>query len=171
MFPLSSTWPRQPSSAERQIERIETRRKKLIEMVMSGVPPAEVKDEMIANAARREEMKAKLAAADAPPPLLHPEMAELYRQKVTRLAQALEHPETRTEASEALRGLIDAIVLTPNQGETPNRAERESGGDAGGGPKSEEVARNGRPVAASCDGCGGASWTVPEALLGGSVNH
>ena len=41
-------------------------------------------------------------------------MAELYRQKVTTLAQALEHPETRTEASEALRGLIDAIVLTPN---------------------------------------------------------
>jgi hypothetical protein len=105
------------SSAEREIERIETRRKKLIEMVMSGVPPAEVKDEMIANAARREELKAKLAAADAPPPLLQPEMAELYRQKVTTLAQALARPETRTEASEALRGLIDAIVLTPNQGE------------------------------------------------------
>jgi len=34
-------------------------------------------------------------------------------------AQALEHPETRTEASEGLRGLIDAIVLTPNQGELP----------------------------------------------------
>lgn len=38
-------------------------------------------------------------------------------QRVTALAQALEHPETRTEASEALRGLIDSIVLTPNQGE------------------------------------------------------
>ena len=72
---------------------------------------------MNANAARREELKAKLAAADAPPPLLHPEMAGLYRQKVTTLAQALEHPETRTEATEALRGLIDAIVLTPDQGE------------------------------------------------------
>jgi site-specific DNA recombinase len=105
------------SSAEREIERIETRRKKLIEMVMSGVPPAELKDEMIANAARREELKARLAAADAPPPLLHPEMAELYRQKVTTLAQALEHPETRTEASEALRGLIDAITLSPERGE------------------------------------------------------
>jgi hypothetical protein len=104
------------STAEREIERIEGRRKKLIGMVMDGVPAAEVKDEMIANAARREELKAKLAAADAPPPLLHPEMAGLYRQKVTALAQALEHPETRTEASEALRGLIDAIVLTPNQG-------------------------------------------------------
>ena len=86
-------------------------------MVMDGVPAAEVKDEMIANAARREELKAKLAAADAPPPLLHPEMARLYRQKVTALAQALEHPETRTEASEALRDLIAAIVLTRNQDE------------------------------------------------------
>ncbi len=105
------------SAAQREIERIEVRRKKLIEMVMDGVPPAEVKDEMIVNAARREELKAKVAAADAPPPLLHPEMAGLYRQKVTALAQALEHPETRTEASEVLRGLIDAIVLTPNQGE------------------------------------------------------
>jgi len=43
-------------------------------------------------------------------------MAELYRQKVTTLAQALEHPETRTEATEALRGLVDAITLTPEAG-------------------------------------------------------
>jgi hypothetical protein len=43
-------------------------------------------------------------------------MADPYRQKVTALAQALEHPETGTEASEALRGLIEAIVLTPNLG-------------------------------------------------------
>lgn len=34
-------------------------------------------------------------------------MAELYRQKVTTLAQALEAAETRTEAREALRGLIE----------------------------------------------------------------
>ena len=85
---------------------------------MDGVPASEVRDELNANAARREELKARLAAADEPPPLLHPGMADLYRQKVTALAQALEHPETRTEASEALRGLIDAIVLTP---EPPSR--------------------------------------------------
>jgi len=44
-------------------------------------------------------------------------MAGLYRQKVTAPGQALVHPETRTEASEALRAVIDAIVLTPSQGE------------------------------------------------------
>ena len=63
--------------------------------------------------ARRKELQAPLETADEPPPLLHPEMAELYRQKVTTLDQALEHPETRTEATEALRDLIDAIVMTP----------------------------------------------------------
>ena len=103
------------SAAEREIERIEVRRKKLVAMVMDGVSPSEVKDELNANAAKREALKARLAAADAPPPLLHPEMAGLYRQQVKALAQALEHPETRMEASEAIRGLIDAIVLTPNQ--------------------------------------------------------
>ena len=43
-------------------------------------------------------------------------MAALYRQKVTGLARALVHPQTRTEAAEVIRGLIDAIVLTPAEG-------------------------------------------------------
>jgi len=50
---------------------------------MDGVSPSAVRDEMNGNAARREELKAKLAAA-APPPLLHPEMAELYRRTRNR---------------------------------------------------------------------------------------
>ena len=36
---------------------------------------------------------------------------------MTQLARGLEHEESRTAAAEALRGLIDAIVLTPQQGE------------------------------------------------------
>jgi site-specific DNA recombinase len=73
-----------------------------------------VKDELNANAARREELKARLAA-DEPPPLLHPEMARIYRAKVTELARALQDPDSRSEATEALRGLVDAIVLTPDE--------------------------------------------------------
>jgi hypothetical protein len=46
------------SAAEREIERIEVRRKKLIEIVMNGVAPSEVKDELNANAAKREELRA-----------------------------------------------------------------------------------------------------------------
>jgi len=41
-------------------------------------------------------------------------MARIYRTKVTALAKALQEPDSRSEATEALRGLVDAILLTPN---------------------------------------------------------
>jgi site-specific DNA recombinase len=56
------------SVAAREMERIEARRKKLIEMVMDGVSPSVVKDELNANAARREHLEARLAATEEPPP-------------------------------------------------------------------------------------------------------
>src|SRR5918996_5717206 len=95
------------SAAEREIERIEARRKKLVEMVMDGVAPSVVKDELNANAARREQFEAKLAATEEPPPLLHPEMARIYRTKGHGLANALQEPDSRSDATEALRGLVD----------------------------------------------------------------
>ena len=105
------------SSAKREVERIGARIKKLLNLMLDDeIAVDEGKAEIKSLDARRKELQAQLGNADEPPPLLHPEMAELYRQKVTTLAQALEHPETRTEAREALRGLIDAIVMTPAEG-------------------------------------------------------
>ena len=105
------------SSAKREVERIGTRIKKLLNLMLDDeIAVDEGKVEIKALDARRKELQAQLETAHEPPPLLHPEMAELYRQKVTTLAPALERSETRTEATEALRGLIDAIVLTPDEG-------------------------------------------------------
>ncbi len=50
--------------------------------------------------------------------------ADLYREKVTQLAQGLEHDENRTAAAEALRGLIDAIVLTRTHLDVGEKARR-----------------------------------------------
>ena len=44
-------------------------------------------------------------------------MAELYRSKVEELAAALQREDTRLEASEMLRGLIESIVLIPEGGQ------------------------------------------------------
>jgi hypothetical protein len=84
---------------------------------MEGVPASEVKDELISIANRRGELEAQLKAAKEPPPLLHPSMADLYREKVQNLAAALQREDTRLEASEMLRGLIDSIVLIPDEGQ------------------------------------------------------
>jgi site-specific DNA recombinase len=88
----------------------------MIEAIKNGFAGPDLKAEWDALQARKMALEAKLESANEPPPLLHPGMAEIYRQKVTGLALALEHPDTRTEAADAIRGLIDAIVLTPAEG-------------------------------------------------------
>jgi site-specific DNA recombinase len=105
------------TSAKRELARLEARRKRLVQSIMEGVPANEVKDELIGIGNRRSELETQLKAADEPPPLLHPSMADLYKSKVEELAAALQREDTRLEASEMLRGLIEAIVLTPEKGQ------------------------------------------------------
>ena len=53
--------------------------------------------------------------ADLPSPAIkiHPNVPELYRRRVAKLAELLENEETRPEAMEAIRGLIDRIEVGP----------------------------------------------------------
>jgi site-specific DNA recombinase len=46
--------------------------------------------------------------------LLHPRMADVYREKVGGLCLALESEESRAGAREAIRALIEAILLEPD---------------------------------------------------------
>jgi site-specific DNA recombinase len=104
-------------SAKRELVQLEARRKKIVESIIEGVRGRDVKDELIAIGNRKDELEAQLKTADERPPLLHPSMADLYRSKVEELAAALQREDTRLEASEMLRGLIDSIVLTPQDGQ------------------------------------------------------
>jgi site-specific DNA recombinase len=63
--------------------------------------------------AREDELKARLARTPSDIPDIHPNVADIYRRKVERLAEALQHPQERNEAAEAIRGLIECITLTP----------------------------------------------------------
>ena len=105
------------TAAEQELGRVEAQIAKLIQALKDGVPASLVKDELIALEAKRADLRGRLERATEPPPLLHPNMADLYRQKVAQLAEALAHEESRVGAAEALRGLIDGITLTPDGGE------------------------------------------------------
>ena len=67
--------------------------------------------------ARQDELKNLLSKPAEAHPLVHPKVAEIYRRKVADLHGALAHDETRTEAAEMLRDLIDEITLTPDGSE------------------------------------------------------
>ena len=77
--------------------------------------------------ARQDELNERLSAASADLPDIHPNIADVYRRKVARLAEALDHPEDRDAAASAIRELIDRIVLTPREmGRDGRRAARRS---------------------------------------------
>ena len=61
----------------------------------------------------------EFAACSKPAPVLrlHTNLPEFDRNKIGRLTEALNAPETVTEAAEIMRGLIDRILLTPVDGE------------------------------------------------------
>ena len=48
------------------------------------------------------------------PELLHPRMADVYREKVTNLCGGLEAEESRTGAADAIRALVEAILVEPD---------------------------------------------------------
>jgi site-specific DNA recombinase len=105
------------SGAKRELERVKREIQKVVEAIVDGVKGSELKDRMADLQNRKDALLKQLEVADERPPLLHPRMADLYRSKVEELASALQREDTGLEASEMLRGLIDSIVLIPDEGQ------------------------------------------------------
>ena len=104
-------------AARAELARIERRLRKIVDAIGEGVDARALKDELLALERRQDELTTRLATAEQPEPLIHPNLAEVYRRKVAALHEALQCDETRLEASEIIRSLVDEIVLTPEHGE------------------------------------------------------
>jgi hypothetical protein len=89
------------SSAERELERVQGDIRRVIDAIKNGFAGTDLKTEWDALQERKTVLQAKLESAAEPPRLLHPGIAELYRQKVSDLARGIQHPDTRTEAAES----------------------------------------------------------------------
>ena len=104
-------------AAERALDQIEHRRKKLIAMVLDdGISASEVKDEMNGFAAKREALHQQIALRRDLKPLLHPNMGALYKQWVLDTRRALSDKDASRDAAAALRKIVDKVVLTPENG-------------------------------------------------------
>jgi hypothetical protein len=103
-------------AARLELARVETQNRAIIDAVKNGLFHDSMCEELTRLEARKSELKADLATAPDPAPLLHPALAEVYKQRVTGLREALDSDDAREEAAEILRSLIDRIVLTPTDG-------------------------------------------------------
>jgi site-specific DNA recombinase len=98
---------------QRELDDVSRKLRGLIEAIAEGLrgPGLQVKLDELEQ--RKVTLEAALAAALPPAPRLHPNLAELYRRKVADLQSALADPESRSEALEILRGLVERVVLHP----------------------------------------------------------
>ena len=96
---------------KQELEQIESNIRRGLDAINSGVAPELVKDELNALAARRKSVRAKLEATPPVRPRLHPNLSLLYKNKITNLIEALNAPETITEANGAVRQLIESVRL------------------------------------------------------------
>ncbi len=91
---------------------------KLIDALMQGVPAHRVKERMIELEARRQDLQEQALRTKLPEPYLHPNMAITYRRKLSELAHAISgDSSTAKAAQEAIRALIESVIVTP-AGET-----------------------------------------------------
>jgi ferredoxin len=88
---------------------------------------------------------------------MHPNMAGYYRQQVSKLRDALDHPDNRTEAADILRTLIDRIELKPVLVEGKKTLAIDLHGHLAGilSLANTDKGGIGEDVAEKCTGCGG----------------
>ena len=101
------------SSARSEFAAVEREIRKLVQAIKDGVSALSIKDELLSLEARKTDLQSRLNAPEMPE-LLHPRMADVYREKVGSLCSALENEESRTGAVEAIRALIETILLEPD---------------------------------------------------------
>jgi hypothetical protein len=102
---------------EQQQGKLTRQIRNLLELLKDGHGGAAMAAELRDLERRQEELAQRVVAAGAaePVPVLHPNLPALYRRRVEALEEALADPDTAMAATEALRALIDAILVFPGE--------------------------------------------------------
>ena len=97
----------------RELDDVRRKLDGLIEAIADGLRAPGLQSKLDELERRKAVLEVEIAGAPAAAPRLHPNLAELYRQKVANLQDALADPGTQTEALEILRGLIERVDVRP----------------------------------------------------------
>ncbi len=101
----------------RELAKVEQEIREIIDAIKAGIRSATMAAEIETLERRRAVLQKHLGAKPTEPVRLHPNLGEIYHRKVEALREALDRDDTRSEAATILRGLIDEIRLTPDDGQ------------------------------------------------------
>jgi site-specific DNA recombinase len=112
----------------------------LVDAIADGLRAPDLQRRLDELGVRKKELEERLVGPAPPPVRLHPNLAELYRQKVAELHTALADAELRSEALEIIRGLIERVEFHPAEdgyrveliGEVANMVKLSAGAESMG---------------------------------------
>jgi site-specific DNA recombinase len=135
-----------------ELDRINRELGKLLQALKAGGSITIIVEEMKQLQARKVDLSERLANAGEEPPLLHPTMGDLYRERIATLHARLQDEPAKAEAIEVLRQLVDKVTLIPENGELAIvlRGDLAAILSRAAGKK--------KPVAPSAAGCFEARW-------------
>jgi site-specific DNA recombinase len=105
------------SGVAQERAKLDRQMRNLLELIKDGHGSPAMVQELRTLEQRRDTLDREMTAADLPEPIPtpHPNLPELYRRKVEALETALQDPAAASAAAEALRTLIDAILVYPGE--------------------------------------------------------
>ena len=110
-------------SAERdhlaaKLNKVEHQLDHLINAIADGLKSPGLQGKPAVLDSERVAIKAQLSAPPPSPVRLHPNLADAYRSKVVAVRDALFQNDTKAEAFEIMRGLIEKVVIHHRPGQT-----------------------------------------------------
>jgi site-specific DNA recombinase len=97
------------------IQRIDRQIKRLVDAILDGADAKPINIRLKELEAEKTRLSAALEAAPEDKPLLHPNLAKIYRDRVESLEEALRDPDHGREAFEIMRSLINEVRLVPTE--------------------------------------------------------
>jgi len=101
------------AAIQREFKRVERDLDRVMDAILGGYAGPDLKVKNNDLQARKTTLLTEMTTLEAPEPLLHPSMGDLYRTRVEELAAAIEADDEieRQRAKESLRAFIEKIVI------------------------------------------------------------
>lgn len=100
-----------------EIERIKRQIKRLVDAILDGADAKPINAKLKELEAKEVQLTDTLSAAPEDRPLLHPNLAAVYRARVETLEAALRDPDHGREAFEIVRSLVQEVRILPADNE------------------------------------------------------
>ncbi len=99
----------------RELERVDRQIKRLVDAILDGADATAINAKLKVLEAEQAQLKSELALSGDEQPLLHPNLASIYRARVEVLSDLI-RSDTDREAIELLRSIIEEVRISPNDG-------------------------------------------------------